>query len=409
MDDMDCDLRSLFMQLAILRKVTQCVQQAQADLEGRRFETLHTTNTLLSQASNCHPFRTRPRLPAEVMAYIWKIYSRFPVTGKADYDGGLDCVLPQRHLNRRIIKEQLLLGDDAHRERPVAIELPYCGGDTLELRLLLLRQSPQTKLSISVSVEALFDEDDVEENLEELDQCLFLSSQWDELLIYDAEDTNSIRKILIRCGAAVPHIRYLWISDRGDRETKPGPFPIGIMTMNRLVYANFPHELYPAFQTLVSNIQALHIDIPTVESATAFRNNILRHLPRSLRHLFLSDPASLGHDEPPHTDMDIEETSTEQQNLPLLEVLAIQRINDLRALNILLPIFRGLKLRTLVILPIAELKVETKNADSVKKLLKTIDQAFPSLSTLVISACSAWALADDWQDLGLAVVSLQYS
>ena len=77
-----------------------------------------------------------------------------------------------------------------------------------------------------------------------------------------------------------------------------------------------------------------------------------------------------------------------EHDLPLLEVLTIQYITDLRFLEVLLPVFRGQKLRALVISPAAKLYLGDKPEDSVRRLLRVIDKTFPSLSVLGFSAYS---------------------
>lgn len=147
----------------------------------------------------------------------------------------------------------------------------------------------------------------------------------------------------------------------------------------------------------MSNIKTLHLDISEVESTTTLRDGVLRNLPASLRHLFLTSPSeTLNNDSPvPHNHT---AEVFPKNDLPSLQVLAVEEIEDFDSLEALLPIFRGLKLRTLVVSPHANLTMENNSANQVRRILKVINEAFPSLSDLAFSAFSMWADEEKWDE-----------
>lgn len=380
MEDMDCDLRALTVHWTVLLEATRDVKIALDTLEEKRLETLDSLDTALSNFRPNNLPRPIPRLPVEVMAQIWQIYSLLPSAGTRNR------VSPRRDLDETIVHERRILGDAAHFERYIDIELPQDDNNFLEDRLHLLRQCDRSRLCISLDIETFIDPTDHRYN--QLDQCLFFSSQWDILTFHNINGVESIRKVLLRCAAAIPHIRSLFVDDPGSWNDD-GIIHAGVLYMDKLQFADIPHQILSSSQ-LFSNVSELRLDIPTIRDAAAFYGSVLQNLPGSLQRLCLSDPWQLIHDDERQHDPNQEVT---ERALPFLKVLVIQGIKNFRALKIILPLFRRLSLQAFVISPVAAFcdEVLEQGLDGMRSVIQTIDVAFPSLSVMAVTANSIWS------------------
>lgn len=399
-EDIDCDLRALAMHFFILRKVMQHVQQATAKLEKKRSQTLQSVNALIASPHRNCPARNVPRIPTEVVARIWQIYSRFPM--HADDRVG---VAPQRLLDDSLVEEARVLGVEAHFERPVALELPYASTELLQQRLLHLPQSVRTKLSISVDFNKFFDTAGPQDS--QLDQCLFFAPQWDELFIFGVGSTDSIGQVLMRCAAAIPNLRYLLIQVSGHL-TVLEPFDQGVLRMTKLQYANISHDFLPALKSLFLNVVELHLDIPTLSDVTEFFRNVLPSLPKSLEKLFLCDPQLLiDNDDLQH----VSEDALAATGLPPLKVLAIQGIDNFPCFINILSLFKGFNIQTLVISFWDNVTYEDGLISEARLLIQAIHAVLPSLSTLAFTATSVWACepVDLWKVHQLVSLSVLVS
>lgn len=327
------------MQLAILRQLQRNFKQTRDKLEQRRDSVLRSLNSVLAEQSSV-------RFPLDIMPHLWHVYSTFALN--STHKGTLNRAAEHRGSPTRRI-----LGDGTHGDLPISIRIPWRGGLSLEDGLKKLQCQPHTKLHINTlfmgrpgtPIAAAYDR--------LLDEALAFRSQWSHLRIAGIKNTADLPRFLQRIDGAIPYIRHLTIT-----ECRPSERQIAIQAdtysnPKELQTASFSDSLLYELQHFISNITVLRLRVGYFTTSDQMKDHILPYLPGSLQRLLIytdeySSPWTKDYTNSAHQNAGAVSRFPEIK-LPHLRVLGLENVQQAVVLGVILPVFFGAKIHTLVV------------------------------------------------------------
>lgn len=367
LEDLDCDLRAVTMQLAALQRSTLVLHRVRTALQDRRQAVLASVNAFLDTVKPTSPAPPVARLPHEVLVRI------------RDED---DCV---RWIDYETARDNDPLNNAEREARPILIEFPYDQARQFGLsaaHLSVLENSSPDKLDVLVKI--IEDSSIARQAWQDLTRCLVHSARWNRLEITFYYNVLSAFRVLKHCAPSLPYIRHLDVSERGESDHNDVQDSLPVFPEAGFNGCIRSASLYPSLlrplQHLLLNITHLELEVPFLRSASQFHSDVIPYLPRTLESFAIKRPARFRDE----TSGPSEHLRWPMHEFPLLKNLVFEDFDGVDVLLGVLRVFDGLNPDELTIVP-SDDRPGQKGVEHGREVLETIDSLFPTLSILSLS------------------------